>query len=181
MASEESARKGAGDLPVAKDDLAALDRGLVASGALDEATPADELSATEAVRAYLDAGLDPARLTVSSDSGGCLPRFDADGAMTHMDVGGAAGLLGTLAELVGAGLALERVLPLFTSNPAEQLGLWGSNEPKGRLCEGADADLLVLDEAGRATDVMALGRWLVAGGEPLVRGTFEAAPDHARP
>ena len=133
----------------------------------------DELSAVAAIRRYLDSGLDPARLTVSSDAGGCLPCFDDAGRMTHMDVGSAAGLLGTLAELVAGGLDLERVLPLFTSNPAEHFGLRGSTHLKGRLCEGADADLLVLDEHGRATDVMALGRWLVQDGDPAVRGTFE--------
>ena len=124
-------------------------------------------------------GLDPARLTLSSDSGGCLPRFDADGRLTHMDVGAAAGLLGTLSDLVAGGLPLERVLPLVTSNPADQYGLRGSFHPKGRLCAGADADLLVLDGSGRATDVMARGRWLVRGGDALVRGTFEADPTPA--
>ena len=141
--------------------------------------PPDELAPAEAVRRFLDAGLDPARLTLSSDSGGCLPRFDADGRLTHMDVGAAAGLLGTLADLVAGGLPLERVLPLVTSNPADQYGLRGSFHPKGRLCAGADADLLVLDESGRATDVMARGRWLVRGGDALVRGTFEADPTPA--
>ena len=44
---------------------------------------------------------------------------------------------------------------------------------KGRLRPGADADLVVLDAGGAPADVMALGRWHVREGRPLVRGTFE--------
>ncbi len=44
---------------------------------------------------------------------------------------------------------------------------------KGRLAAGADADLVVLDEAGAVADVMARGRWHVREGKAVVRGTFE--------
>jgi N-acetylglucosamine-6-phosphate deacetylase len=44
---------------------------------------------------------------------------------------------------------------------------------KGRLFSGADADLVVLDDAGAVADVMARGRWHVQEGRVVVRGTFE--------
>jgi beta-aspartyl-dipeptidase (metallo-type) len=44
---------------------------------------------------------------------------------------------------------------------------------KGELVVGADADLVVLDESGRARDVMARGRWHVRDGAVAVHGTFE--------
>ncbi|HEX6433742.1 MAG TPA: beta-aspartyl-peptidase, partial [Gemmatimonadales bacterium] len=47
----------------------------------------DAWSAPEALTRYLEAGLPPARVTVSSDGGGCLPVFDADGRVTNMEVG----------------------------------------------------------------------------------------------
>ena len=50
------------------------------------------VSADLAVQRYLDDGLDPGHLTVSSDAGGCLPTFDRDGTLLHMDVGDARGL-----------------------------------------------------------------------------------------
>ena len=75
----------------------------------------------------------------------------------------------TLRELLAAGQPLERVLPAFTSNPARVLML----PRKGRLAAGADADLVVLDEAGGVADVMARGRWHVQEGQAVVRGTFE--------
>ena len=129
----------------------------------------DAWSAADALGRYLDAGLPAERVTVSSDGGGCLPTFDADGRVSSMEVGDPASVSGTLRELLAAGRPIERVLPAFTSNPARHLML----PRKGRLAAGADADLVVLDEAGAVADVMARGRWHVREGKAVVRGTFE--------
>lgn len=126
-------------------------------------------SAEDAIEKWLDDGLPRERLTVSSDGGGCLPVFDAGGRLTSMDVGRCAMLGATLAALVARGRALGDVLPFFTTNPATQLRLRG----KGDIRVGADADLVVLDRAAAVRDVMANGRWMVRGGAPTVRGTFE--------
>ena len=125
---------------------------------------ADEVLAADAVVQSLDAG---ARVTVSSDGGGCLPHF-RDGELVQMDFATSAALADLLAELLARGVPLESALPPFTSTPADALRL-----AKGRLQPGADADLVVLDDAGRPSDVMALGRWHVRDGRPVVRGTFE--------
>jgi beta-aspartyl-dipeptidase (metallo-type) len=129
----------------------------------------DAWSAAEALARYLDAGLPADRVTVSSDGGGCFPVFDGEGRVVDMDVGEPAAVGGTLRELIAAGQPLERVLPAFTSNPARLLML----PRKGRLTPGADADLVVLDEAGGVAEVMARGRWHVQEGRVVVRGTFE--------
>jgi len=135
----------------------------------DEAGEREELWAHEAVARYLDADLDPARLTVSSDAGGCLPTFDSSGRMTSMDVGRCASLADALARLFASGREPASFLPAFTRNPARLLGLAG----KGELARGADADLVVLDSGGRPRGVMAGGRWHRKDGEALVLGTFE--------
>ena len=129
----------------------------------------DGWSAVEAVTRYLAAGLPPDRVTVSSDGGGCLPRFDGDGRVTRMDVGSPAAPFEALRSLLACGLPLERALPAFTANPARLLRL----PRKGRLGAGADADLVVLDESGGIASVMARGRWHVEEGRAVVRGTFE--------
>jgi beta-aspartyl-dipeptidase (metallo-type) len=129
----------------------------------------DAWSAAEALVRYLDAGLPADRMTVSSDGGGCFPVFDREGRVVDMGVGEPAAVGGTLRDLLAAGQPLERVLPAFTSNPARLLML----PRKGRLAAGADADLVVLDEAGGVADVMARGRWHVQAGRVVVRGTFE--------
>jgi beta-aspartyl-dipeptidase (metallo-type) len=129
------------------------------------------IPSVEAVRRYLERGLDPARLTVSSDAGGCLPTFDTDGVLVRMEVGDAAGMLGTVRGCVEAGIALETVLRTVTSNPAALYRL----HKKGQLAVGMDADLLVLGPGPQypLRHVLAGGRWLVRDGQPVVRGLFE--------
>jgi len=129
----------------------------------------DAWRAEEALVRYLDAGLPPTRITVSSDGGGCLPVFDAEGRVSAMEVGAPSAAGDTLRALLCAGQPLERVLPAFTSNPARLLRLGR----KGHLGAGADADLVVLDRAGAVADVMARGQWHVRGGRAVTRGTFE--------
>ncbi len=129
----------------------------------------DAWSADEAVVRYLGARLDPSRITVSSDAGGSLPVFDAEGRVTGTDVGSPGAVGEALRTLVQRGERLERVLPAFTANPARLLRL----DRKGRLVPGADADLVVLDTDAAVADVMARGRWHVRDGRAVVRGVFE--------
>jgi len=129
----------------------------------------DAVSAVEALERYWASGAPAHHVTVSSDGGGCLPEFDAEGRVTRFDVGTSASLPATLAELIDRGHPLETALAPFTSNPAEILRL----PSKGLLTVGSDADLVVLDDAFRVTDVMARGRWHVRDGNQIVKGMFE--------
>ncbi len=130
----------------------------------------DAYSAPDAIAKYLDSGAPRDRLTCSSDGGGCLPKYDADHRISSMDVGRPAAAFGALAELLGRGVPLEDVLPIFTSNVASLLRL----PRKGRIAVGADADLVVLDANHRIRDVFARGRLLVRDGKAVVSGMFEA-------
>lgn len=134
-------------------------------GETDDAWPAPE-----ALIRYLESGAPADRVTVSSDGGGCLPEFDAEGRMTAMNVARVNAMAGALRELVVRGQPLERVLPAFTSNVARLLRL----SSKGRIAVGQDADLVVLDTNAGVTDVMARGLWHVRDGKPVVHGPFEA-------
>jgi beta-aspartyl-dipeptidase (metallo-type) len=127
-------------------------------------------SAEQAIVRYLDSGLPAGRITVSSDGGGCLPVFDADGMLLHMDVGSPGILADTLGKLLDRGLALEKILPAFTSNPARLLRL----RDKGTIGVGADADLVVIGEDAMVRHVMAGGRWHVLNGEVMIRSTIRA-------
>ncbi len=131
----------------------------------------DAWLAEDALLRYFDSDAPPQRISVSSDGGGCLPSFDAEGRVTHMDVGDSFALAQTLKMLLARGLPLERALPAFTSNPATLLRL----ADKGRIAVGADADLVALDAGGGIDAVWARGVVQVAGGAVLRRGTFENA------
>jgi beta-aspartyl-dipeptidase (metallo-type) len=129
----------------------------------------DAWTAAEGLQRYLASGAPPERITISSDAGGCLPCFDAEGRVCRMDVGASGALLETLRTLLAAGLPLEVALPPFTSNPARLLRL----TDKGRVETGADADLLVLDATGAAHTVIIRGEIHVRDGLAVRRGTFE--------
>ncbi len=131
----------------------------------------DAWSAADALERFWTSGAPTSNVTVSSDGGGCLPVFDVEGRVVQMDVGHAGTLMETIRALLARGHALDQILPAFTSNVSALLRLGG----KGRLETGGDADLVVLDEANRVSDVMARGAWHVRGGMAVRRGTFEPA------
>lgn len=129
----------------------------------------DGVSVEEVVERWWREGLPPQRLTVSSDGAGCLPAFDAEGRVVRMGVGEPATLATAVRALLQRGVPLADLLPPFTSNVATALRL----SHKGRIGVGADADLVVLDEAGGVRDVIALGRFMWRDGRRVVSGTFE--------
>lgn len=131
------------------------------------------IPAAEAVRRFIESPAPNARVTVSSDGGGCLPAFDDEGVLTKMDIGSPQCMTDTFTELVTTGMPLELALPAFTSNVATLLRLGD----RGRIVEGGVADLVVLDENHRVQDVMAGGRWHVRAGRAQITGTFENSED----
>ena len=152
--------------------IALARRGCVVDITAFDVSPEDDAwSAADALERFWDSGAPATNVTVSSDGGGCLPVFDADGRVVQMGVGHAGSLLETVRELVARGHGLDRILPAFTSNVARLLRL----SQKGELRTGADADLVVLDAGLGVRDVMALGSWHVQGGMTVRRGTFEPA------
>lgn len=120
----------------------------------------DGYGAVDALRRYLASGAPAERVTLSSDGGGCLPNFDAEGVMLDWDVGNPASLTDTLRDLLNAGAELAEVLPAFTANVAQLLRL----SDRGRIAAGRVADLVVLDAAHGVSDVMLAGKWRLRDG-----------------
>lgn len=129
----------------------------------------DAWAADVALGMYLDAGMPAERITISSDGGGCLPVFNEQGEMLHMDIGRPASLYETLRDLLNKDRPLESVLPAFTSNVAKILRF----HDRGRIREGLAADLIVLDSDHGIRDVMVAGIWHVQRGKQQVFGQFE--------
>ena len=129
------------------------------------------LSAAAAFLQY-QAGAYPANLlTISSDGGGCLPAFNAQGEPTRMGIGRPQTLPETLKQLIQQNVDIEDIVPAMTSNVAELLKL----RSKGRLRRGNDADLVVLDSQFDVQHVMARGRWHIRNQRAVISGTYESA------
>lgn len=137
------------------------------------AFPADHTdtgwSAEQAVARYLDKGCDPGKLTISSDGGGCLPCFDAQGSLVKMGFAKSSALAVAFKNMLDQRLPLETVLPLMTSNVAHLLKL----HHKGTVATGFDADLLVLNDRHEISSVMVKGVWHIRDTDLLIRGLFE--------
>lgn len=145
-----------------------------------ELAEGDEVLAVDALERVWDADIDPTRVTMSSDGGGCLPRFDADARVTGFDVGEPATLMDALFEAVRRGAPVEQALPPFTSNPGALLRL-----EAGHIDVQAPAHLVVLDAQrgedldGRGArdlvrDVMVHGTWHRRDHRQLIQDPFTA-------
>jgi len=130
-----------------------------------------EVKASRALRRMIDAGVDPAQITMTSDGQGSLPAFDAQGRLARLDIGRVTSLFQAVREAVqDDGVPLGIGLQVITENPARILKLRG----KGRLAIGADADIVLLDPTTlQIRGVIARGRWLMRDGEAVARDTFE--------
>ncbi|WP_088918216.1 beta-aspartyl-peptidase [Granulosicoccus antarcticus] len=129
----------------------------------------DAWRADTALIKYLESGHPDTNVTISSDGGGCLPTWNEQGEMVHMDVGHPSSLFETLQALLAQSVPLERALPAFTSNVADILRL----PHKGRIAPNNDADLIVINDQNAISDVMAGGNWHVSNQKQCIHGTFE--------
>lgn len=126
-------------------------------------------SAEEALVRYLDQGCDGSKLTISSDGGGCAPSFDSQGELLKMGFASCSAMAQSLKNLLDSGLPEDKVLPSMTSNVATLLRL----RQKGRIAQGLDADLVVLDQHNQINSVMARGAWHLKNSAQLLTGLFE--------
>ncbi|HFB64541.1 MAG TPA: beta-aspartyl-peptidase [Aeromonadales bacterium] len=152
------------NVPLFEDSLKLLKSGCYVDITAFPAGTADPgIEADEALLSIIKQKLPLQQITVSSDGGGCLPTFNAEGEMTHMDVGSAETLLKTLQNLLNKGQELGMVLPFFTQNVATLLRL----KHKGSIVVGNDADFVILDDDHQITEVMGGGSWFVREGRPV--------------
>lgn len=128
---------------------------------------------TAATFHQLLAEADTARITLSSDSNGSMPRWDAKRQhIVGMGVGQIGDLYRTVRKMAAEeNIPLETALPFITRNVAESLMLYPR---KGAVAVGSDADLVLLDQDLEIDSVIAKGRCMMLEKELLVKGTFES-------
>ena len=137
------------------------------AGADDVEVESDALKLYELLHRE-DVSLD--HVTMSSDAFGSQPRFNEEGECIGLTYASPKYLHRTIQILVREGMPLEDALQLLTSTPAVLLGKEGI---KGCVAEGADADLLVLDENLNINSLFARGQVAVWEQEVKMKGRFE--------
>ncbi|ADH98481.1 beta-aspartyl-peptidase [Salisediminibacterium selenitireducens] len=130
-----------------------------------------ELRSSRCLKRALDADVPISQITFTSDAQGSLPRFDNERNFIGLGVGQIQSLLDEVRDAVQSeGLSVTDALKPATENPARVLKLM----QKGRLKEGLDADVLLMDPKTLTLNgVMAKGKWLKKDGIRRLSGTFE--------
>ncbi len=131
--------------------------------------PEDEIKPSEAVMGLLDEGVPLEHITMTSDANGSLPQFNEQGELVRLEMGKPLSLIKELKDLIGEGLPLEKAIRIFSTNPAEVLKL----RRKGRIFEGADADLILFDAGLDIKYLLAKGQLMIDDGKIIRRGTYE--------
>ena len=97
-------------------------------GSLDITAHATEskgkITLGEAIDFFRQKGVDPTRISLSSDSNGSIPRFDEEKNFIGWSVGDISDLRTEFLRLVGKEkMSPEKALIFFTQNPAKRIGL----------------------------------------------------------
>lgn len=132
--------------------------------------PDSEIKPSAAFRELVESGIPANVITLSSDAGGSLPRFDGKGVFTGMDEGNPKSLFRELTDMIqekpGDPTWVEQALSTVTRNVASRLKLDG----RGVIREGCRADLMVLDQG------MNLSLLLCNGSIQIRDGRLEETP-----
>lgn len=130
---------------------------------------AGHLSVAQTLSLCRERGTELSRITISSDSNGSMPSFDAQGNLAGLTISTQQSLLANFRFLLEEQhIDLPGAVRLFATNAAEFYGL----PNKGRIHPGLDADLLLMDEHLRLRHVWAQGRPMMTDGDLRIKGTF---------
>lgn len=130
-----------------------------------------EIKASTGIKLLLQNEISPEQITLSSDGQGSYPSFNEKGQLVAISIAPVGSLYSEMRDSVlEDGVSLENALMTVTSNPADILKL----SHKGRLKEGADADILILERASlKILNVIAKGKELYADEKVLAKGIYD--------
>lgn len=115
--------------------------------------------------------LDKRFVTVSSDSNGSMPKWDAAHEnVIGMGIGKMTSLFKSIHELTQNGVEFEQALAFITKNVAQALLMYPR---KGAVATGSDADIVLLTPKFEIESVFARGKKMMEHGKILARGMYE--------
>jgi beta-aspartyl-dipeptidase (metallo-type) len=130
----------------------------------------NEIKPSKAIVELISSGVPLGNITLTSDGNGSLPNFDKDGNLLSIDMGLPFSIFKEMIDaVIIENLPLEKALTVVTSNVAAILKL----KRKGRVEPGKDADIVILDNDYRISDVIARGQIMTRNYKRLKKGTYE--------
>ena len=130
----------------------------------------NEIKPSKAIVELLRSGIPLEHITMTSDGNGSLPNFDRDGNLASIDMGLPLSIFTEMIDaVVLEKLPLEKALKVVTSNVAAILKL----KNKGSIENGKDADIVLLDNEYRISDVIARGQIMTHNYKRMKIGTYE--------
>lgn len=132
-----------------------------------------EMIASDALEYLLENGVPIEQITFTSDGNGSMPIFDESRKLKGLGICSVESLYDEVKKVIKKGnIKIEDVIKVITSNVAHILKL----NNKGRIEKERDADLVIVNKDDLSIDkVIAKGKIMIDGGEPILRGTFEEA------
>lgn len=131
----------------------------------------DRLSPAAAIKASISAGVPQEKITFSSDGYGSWSNYDDEGNLLEIGVSSVKSTYKCLINMVeNENFSFEDALPYVTTNVAKALRL---EKAKGKVCEGFDADLLILNKANEIDTFISRGNIMMQSGELTVKFPFE--------
>lgn len=126
---------------------------------------------SNSLKYYLEKGVNINNITFTSDGQGSLPEFNKEGEFVGLKVGKVSSLFKEVKDAVlKKEIDLDKALKVITENPARNLEL----KNKGKLNEGKDADLVILDNNDlKIKTVIAKGKIMLEDNKLKQKGTFE--------
>lgn len=132
--------------------------------------PEYEIKPSKAIVQLIEAGVPIEHITMTSDACGSLPDFDEKGNLVKLEMGLPKSIFTEMIDsVVQENLPLQDALKVVTSNVADALKL----KSKGRIAEGGDADLVLLDDNYNIAFVIALGKFFMKKGKIIRKGSYE--------
>lgn len=131
----------------------------------------DELSPKNVIKAAKEKNIPMENITISSDGYGSWSKYDEKGNLVKIGVSSVDSLHKEFKDMVIENkFEIEDALTYITSNVAKALQLYPL---KGAICEGSDADMLILDKDLEIDTVISKGKVMVEDKELIVLGTYE--------